>query len=414
MQSQRLKIKDLEPNVGQIPGLPTNPRQWTKAEVDRIARSLKETPELFEARPIIVTPWNGKYVILGGNLRFEGCKANRDKDAPCVIIPEDTPVAKMKEIVLKDNGSFGSWDFDLLANEWDELPLTDWGVPAWETDPSKMSLTTKGREGAEGYSDFVDKFNEELPLTTDDCYTPPEVYELVRKFVDENVAPLEGRKIVRPFFPGGDYENLAQYPSGCVVLDNPPFSIYSKIVRFYVDHGIDFFLFGSQLALIVADADVCFCPFNTVITYENGAKVNTGFVTNMKKGVRIWVEHSLRDEILKAQKAEPTNPVYDYPPEVISSALLGKVANGGDLQILSDECRYVHNLDGFKDLGKGLYGGGFLLSRAAAEKARAAAEKARAAAEKARAVKIELSARERAIIDELDRKSVERAKVSQT
>ena len=136
METRRLKIKDLEPNVGQIPGLPTNPRQWTRTEIDKIARSLKEAPELFEARPIIVTPWNGKYVILGGNLRFEGCKANKDKDAPCVVIPEDTTVDKMKEIVLKDNGSFGSWDFDMLANEWDDLPLTDWGVPAWEDEPT--------------------------------------------------------------------------------------------------------------------------------------------------------------------------------------------------------------------------------------------------------------------------------------
>ena len=134
MQTQRIKLADLAPNTGQIPGLPSNPRQWTRTEVDKIAKSLKETPELFEARPIIVTPYGGKYIILGGNLRYEGCKANKDKDAPCIIIPEGTTVEKMKEIVVKDNGAFGSWDFDALANEWDDLPLVDWGVPAWETE----------------------------------------------------------------------------------------------------------------------------------------------------------------------------------------------------------------------------------------------------------------------------------------
>ena len=134
MQTQRIKLADLAPNKGQIPGLPSNPRQWTRAEIDRIAKSLKETPELFEARPIIVTPYGGKYIILGGNLRYEGCKANKDKDAPCIIIPEGTTVEKMKEIVVKDNGAFGQWDFDALANEWDDLPLVDWGVPAWETE----------------------------------------------------------------------------------------------------------------------------------------------------------------------------------------------------------------------------------------------------------------------------------------
>ena len=134
MQTQRIKLADLAPNNGQIPGLPSNPRQWTRTEVDKIAKSLKETPELFEARPIIVTPYGGKYIILGGNLRYEGCKANKDKDAPCIIIPEGTTVEKMKEIVVKDNGAFGQWDYDALANEWDDLPLVDWGVTAWETE----------------------------------------------------------------------------------------------------------------------------------------------------------------------------------------------------------------------------------------------------------------------------------------
>lgn len=133
METIRIALKDLVQNTGQIPGVPANPRQWTKKEIDKIAKSLQETPELFEARPIIVIPWEGKYIILGGNLRYEGCKRNKDKDAPCFIIPEDTPVDKMKEIIIKDNGSFGEWDYDALGNLWDDLPLADWGVPAWDS-----------------------------------------------------------------------------------------------------------------------------------------------------------------------------------------------------------------------------------------------------------------------------------------
>ena len=134
MQTTRIKLADLVPNTGQVPGLPSNPRQWTKSDIDRIAASLKETPELFEARPIIAVPHDGKFVILGGNLRYEGARKNKDKDAPVCVIPEDTPVEKMKEIVIKDNGSFGAWDYDALANEWDDLPLGDWGVPAWSAE----------------------------------------------------------------------------------------------------------------------------------------------------------------------------------------------------------------------------------------------------------------------------------------
>lgn len=131
MQIVKLKLSELAPNTGQIPGLPINPRQWTKGDVDAIAKSLKETPELFEARPVLVVPHDGKYVILGGNLRYEGARANKEKEVPAIVFPEDTPLEKLKEVVIKDNGSFGTWDFDELANNWDDLPLGDWGVPAW-------------------------------------------------------------------------------------------------------------------------------------------------------------------------------------------------------------------------------------------------------------------------------------------
>ena len=137
MQIVKLKLSELAPNTGQIPGLPINPRQWTKGDVDKIAASLKETPELFEARPLLVIPHDGQYVILGGNLRFEGARQNKMKEAPAIIFPEDTPVEKLKEVVIKDNGSFGAWDFDALANEWDDLPLGEWGVPAWEGLPEE-------------------------------------------------------------------------------------------------------------------------------------------------------------------------------------------------------------------------------------------------------------------------------------
>jgi len=400
-----LKVTDLRQNNGQIPWLPKNPRQWTQTDIDKTAASIREDEDFLEDRPLLVVPDGDKWIVFAGNLRLTAARKVGLKEVPCVVYEVNDPdedYMTIKRRAMKDNGSFGAWDFDMLANEWDDLPLTDLGVPSWETGSAEMNLSTKGREGAEGYDEFVDKFNEELPLTTDDCYTPPEVYDLVRKFVDEKVAPLEGRKIVRPFFPGGDYEDLTQYPAGCVVLDNPPFSIYSKIVRFYLEHGIDFFLFGPQLTLLVHGADVCYCVFNVSIVYENGALVNTGFVTNLRNDLRIWVDHELRDAVRKAQKNDPTTPVYEYPAECVSSAVLGKIANGGDLQIRADECVYIRNLDGLKEMGKSIFGSGFLISSSAAEKARAAAEKARAAAEKARAVKIELSPREKAIVAELD------------
>lgn len=129
-----LDIKKIEPNSGQIEGLPSNPRQWDQTDVDRLAESIEETPELLDARPLIVVPLKDKFIVLGGNLRLAALKKLKRKNAPCYILPDDTPADKMKEIVIKDNGSFGQWDMGALANEWGDLPLPDWGVPEWEPE----------------------------------------------------------------------------------------------------------------------------------------------------------------------------------------------------------------------------------------------------------------------------------------
>lgn len=138
METRRIKLTDLVLNEGQVTGLPTNPRQWTRAELENLKKSLQETPELLEARGILVYPWEGKYLVLGGNMRLSALKALKAKDAPCIVFPEDTPIDKLKEVVIKDNGSFGQWDFDSLANEWGDLPLTDWGVPVFDMDEEKQ------------------------------------------------------------------------------------------------------------------------------------------------------------------------------------------------------------------------------------------------------------------------------------
>lgn len=176
MQTTRIKLADLVPNTGQVPGLPSNPRQWTKSDIDRIAASLKETPELFEARPIIAVPHDGKFVILGGNLRYEGARKNKDKDAPVCVIPEDTPVEKMKEIVIKDNGSFGAWDYDALANEWDDFALGDWGVPAWNTEPED--------EPIDGKTDISDKIELEYKIEID-CENEAEQERLYNEMTEK-------------------------------------------------------------------------------------------------------------------------------------------------------------------------------------------------------------------------------------
>lgn len=128
---RRLPLSVIDINDGQINGLQRNPRSWTYDDVERIKASIEETPELLDARGIIVVPYRDRYVALGGNLRLTALRSLGWKDVNCYILPEDTPVSKMREIVIKDNGSFGDWDFSKLNTEWAECPLSAWGVPEY-------------------------------------------------------------------------------------------------------------------------------------------------------------------------------------------------------------------------------------------------------------------------------------------
>lgn len=116
---ERISIALLDPNTGQIPGVPKNPRKWGRRELQNLANSMKDTPELTEARGCIVAPWQGRFVVLGGNMRLAAAKAHLDwTELMCAVLPEGTSADRMREIVQKDNSSFGQFDYDILRKEW--------------------------------------------------------------------------------------------------------------------------------------------------------------------------------------------------------------------------------------------------------------------------------------------------------
>ena len=399
------------PNKGQLGWLPKNPRQWTQKAIDDTSRSIEEDPDFLEDRPVLVTPKDdGQYVAFAGNLRYVSAKSMGLASVPVVIyLPEtDEDRQTIKRRAAKDNVSFGAWDWDILANEWDDQPLADWGVPAWDTngeDWRKNGLSSEGMEHGEGYDEFIDKFKQKL--TTDDCFTPQPVYDAVLSFVGK-MTDLTGREVVRPFFPGGNYEDMEQYKPGCIVVDNPPFSLLAKIIRFYVSNGIQFFLFGPALTLFSAtDCDLTYIVSDSDIEYENGARVRTGFITNLHCEYRIWCCPELAGMIEEAQAHEDkTKQGFIYPDNIVTAAILMKLVRRDiELRIRKKSCEAIKGSDSAKEEGRDLYGGGFIMSdkmaaeRAAAE--RAAAE--RAAAERAAATRINLSDREKQIIERLNK-----------
>lgn len=262
-----------------------------------------------------------------------------------------------------------------------------------------MSLSAAERQD---YEAFVKKF--ERKKTSDDCYTPAPIYEAIRRYLLECGAIHEADTIVRPFYPGGDYEHH-HYPAGSIVVDNPPFSILSKIVKFYVARRQPFFLFAPSLTCthFVKEEGVTIVLCNANTIYDNGANVRTSFLSY---GLAPFQPYALitAPELAAAVEAASkevkhakvvTLPVYVYPDNVTSAAILGKIA-ASPFSLKRSECRFVSKIDANK---YDIYGGGLLISSAAAARAAAAA----AARTAARVKVFELSERERAIIAEMDK-----------
>ena len=136
LKSQNIELSKLEVNKGQIEGLPKNPRLIKDAKFEKLKKSIEDNPEMLGMREVLVFPHGSKYVIIGGNMRFQACKELQFKTVPCKILHKDTTAEQLRAITIKDNVGFGEHDWELLANEWDSVELEEWGldVPNFETE----------------------------------------------------------------------------------------------------------------------------------------------------------------------------------------------------------------------------------------------------------------------------------------
>lgn len=114
---ERVDIRQIRPN-------PDNPRFIKEGKFEKLVKSIKEFPEMLELRPIVV---NQDMVVLGGNMRLKACEEAGIEQVP-IIFADNLTEEQQKEFIIKDNSSFGEWDWDLLANEWDTDLLEDWGI----------------------------------------------------------------------------------------------------------------------------------------------------------------------------------------------------------------------------------------------------------------------------------------------
>ena len=340
--------------------------------------------------------WGPENLIVEGHGRQIAALELGMETVPCIRLDHMTDEQR-RDYAIRHNrtAELSSWDdinlnFELkdLSDQHIDFSGLDFDVNLDEWFSRETRDGEEEEEGNEEYNAFVGKFKPKK--TTDDCFTPDNIYKAVSDWV-ANEYSLDPDRFVRPFFPGGDYRGYT-YPPGCVVVDNPPFSILADIIKFYCSRGIKFFLFAPALTLFTAvGEDVEYMPEGCDILYENGASVKTSFINNLGQ-YRIYVSPTLHeaveaanDENLRAAHADL--PKYNYPMEAVLAAQIHRLAHYGQtLKIPKDEAAYQNRLDMQAETGKDAFGGLFLISE------RAAAE--RAASERAAATTWNLSERE--------------------
>ena len=163
-----IPLDRIEPNEGQLEGLPANPRDIVDRKVDLLKNSILMHPKMLELRGMMVLPLTDeKYIAIGGNMRWQiltiiskmspaeinialgKCSGyaqlssdqrqslrdfwaawvkSKERYVPCGVIPKETPIEELKAYTILDNSGFGKWQWDMLANEWDAEQLTEWGV----------------------------------------------------------------------------------------------------------------------------------------------------------------------------------------------------------------------------------------------------------------------------------------------
>lgn len=403
MDSNRLDLKIEYLPVDALKPYERNAKLHPAEQVEHIANSIRE----FGFRQPLVVDKNNVLVI--GHGRLLAAQKLGMEEVPCVRA-DDLTDEQIKALRLADNKTNESeWDFDLLSGELDDIFEIDMGEFGFELEDGSDFFINRERfdnrreEENEEYNEFLEKF--EPKKTTDDCYTPDVVYEAVAGWVEKEYG-VNKSDFARPFYPGGDYQAY-KYKQNAIVVDNPPFSILAEIVNFYAENNIKFFLFAPTLTLFssssYSSSSLC---VGVGITYENGAIVNTSFLTNLETDCRLRSAPTLYETVKNANDANLKEmrrelPKYIYPDYVITSTRCAQFSRYGiDFCVPVSESAHIRELDAQKESGKTVYGSAYLISeRLKEEKEKAEREKA----EREKAERWKLSEREMEIIKSLSR-----------
>jgi hypothetical protein len=144
---------------GMIQSNPGNPRLIKDDKFRKLVKSIKSAPWMLTLRPIIV---DEDGIILGGNMRFRAAVRAGLKEIP-IQIAINLSEEEKSEFIVKDNVGFGEWDWDILANEWDQELLTDWGLDL----PLGNEKDDHMIQGDEEFAEFLDEEHNYVVLYFD-------------------------------------------------------------------------------------------------------------------------------------------------------------------------------------------------------------------------------------------------------
>lgn len=161
MEIEEILITKVKPNQ-------ENPRIIKDHKFKQLVQSIKNFPEMLEIRPIVV---NNNMEVLGGNMRLRACQEAGLKNIHIIKAENLTP-EQQKEFIIKDNVSFGNWDWDVLANNWESDYLNLWGMDVWNADEDFFELDEDAEE------------KKVKPLASDDDFS---TFEMVMLHSDKIV-----------------------------------------------------------------------------------------------------------------------------------------------------------------------------------------------------------------------------------
>ena len=148
MKTQKVQIETIKLD-------PSNPRSITKEAFESLKQSITDFPEMQSVKPLVVADG----YALAGNMRLLAYKDLGYRELHVLDVSEWSQ-AKRDEFMIKDNTHYGTWDYDALANEWDNLPLNEWGVAVWEPEVEELKGLTDEDEVPEAPQEPITKLGD--------------------------------------------------------------------------------------------------------------------------------------------------------------------------------------------------------------------------------------------------------------